>query len=398
MPRTRRAKPLYQRGEFALYSRPGRHHQIVWYDPSRKRERSASAGTCDLAAGRIALDRLYLTTNGGGSTCPTCGQSTDRGNQLIASIIADYLVGHGADRTSAPAIKARLAHVVNYITTLKDQAVRARDIDEAWIGHFRRWLREEPFMAGKTPKLRSPATVENSVVQLAAAMSWGREPVDFRPIPLKDLTNSPSYRADVTTLGAMFRHALASPRRSSLLAFLRFGIISWARPDAIMDASTEARRGQWHSAARAFALNPVGRRQTRKYRATVPVPEGVAWWLDETTGPLVPKGLSKSTWRRMELALGLPGDGQSGMRLIRRSVATLARKRLGEENWIQGRIMLGHVQPTTSDIYAVSDPAHLGRALAVTTELIREIEALAPGAFYRSFTALEKASDDAPVS
>ncbi len=43
--------------------------------------------------------------------------------------------------------------------------------------------------------------------------------------------------------------------------------------------------------------------------------------------------------------------------------------------------MLGHVQPTTSDIYAVSDPAHLGRALAVTTVLIDKIEALAPGSF-----------------
>jgi hypothetical protein len=219
-------------------------------------------------------------------------------------------------------------------------------------------------------------------------MSWAREPVGFRPIPLKDLTNSPSYRADVATLAAMFTHALANKRRGSLLAFLRFGVISWARPDAIMDASTEPRRGQWHSAARAFALNPVGRRQTRKYRATVPIPECLAWWFDETNGPLVPQGLSKSTWRRMEEALGLPGQGQSGMRLVRRSVATIARKRLGEENWIQARIMLGHVQPTTSDIYAVSEPAHLGRALAVTTALIGEIEALAPGAFYRSFTAL----------
>ena len=381
MPRTRRAKPLYQRGQFALHSRPGRHYEIVWYDPARKRERSTSAGTSDLETGRIAVDRLYLATNGGGSACPTCGQSIDHGNQLIASIIADYLVGHGADQTSAPAIRARLAHVVSYVSTLREQGIRARDIDEAWIARFRQWLRDEPFMAGKTLKLRSPATVENSVVQLAAALNWAREPVMFRPIPLKDLTNSPSYRADVNTLAAMFRYALASKRRASLLGFLRFAVISWARPDAIMDASTETRRGQWHSAARAFALNPVGRRQTRKYRATIPVPECVAWWLDETKGPLIPQGLSKSTWRRMEFALGLPGEGQSGMRLIRRSVATLARKRLGEENWIQGRIMLGHVQPTTSDIYAVNDPAHLGRALAVTTKLIDEIETLTPGAF-----------------
>jgi hypothetical protein len=224
-----------------------------------------------------------------------------------------------------------------------------------------------------------------------------REPVGFRPIPLKDLTNSPSYRADIATLASMFRYALASPRRASLLAFLRFGVISWARPDAIMDASAEPRRGQWHSAACAFALNPAGRRQTRKYRATVPIPECVSWWLDEARGPLVPRGLSKATWRQMESALGLPVEGQSGMRLIRRSIATLSRKQLGEEHWVQGRIMLGRVQPTTSDIYAVSDPAHLGRALAVTTALITGIETLSPGAFYRSFTAQrsEAAAPDA---
>lgn len=156
-----------------------------------------------------------------------------------------------------------------------------------------------------------------------------------------------------------------------------------------MDASTDPRRGKWHSAAKAFALNPVGRRQTRKYRSTVPIPECVAWWFDEAKGPLVPQSLSKATWRRMESVLGLPGEGQSGMRLIRRSVATLARKQLGEEHWVQGRIMLGHVQPTTSDIYAATDPAHLGRALAVTTGLIEQIENLAPRAFYRSFTAQE---------
>ncbi len=133
---------------------------------------------------------------------------------------------------------------MNYIATLKISSVRARDVNEAWIVGFRQWLSDEPYMAGKTPKVRSPATIENSVVQLAAAISWARETVSFRPIPLKDLTNSPSYRADITTLAAMFRYALVSDRRDSLLAFLRLGVISWGRPDAIMDASTEIRRGQ----------------------------------------------------------------------------------------------------------------------------------------------------------
>jgi hypothetical protein len=60
---------------------------------------------------------------------------------------------------------------------------------------------------------------------------------------------------------------------------------------------------------------------------------------------------------------------------------TLARKRLGEEHWIQGRMMAGHVPMTVSDIYALPDPANLGRALAVTKAIIDEIDQLAPGAF-----------------
>ena len=55
--------------------------------------------------------------------------------------------------------------------------------------------------------------------------------------------------------------------------------------------------------------------------------------------------------------------------------------------------MLGHVQPTIGDIYAVSDLAHLGRALAVTTAPITEIEFPAPSAIYRSFTAQVEDAD-----
>lgn len=48
---------------------------------------------------------------------------------------------------------------------------------------------------------------------------------------------------------------------------------------------------------------------------------------------------------------------------------------------MQGRMMAGHVPVTGSDIYALPDPANLGRALAVTESIVNEIEALVPGAF-----------------
>ena len=83
----------------------------------------------------------------------------------------------------------------------------------------------------------------------------------------------------------------------------------------------------------------------------------------------------------MAKALGLPGERESGPKLVRRSIATIARKRLGEERWAQGEMMLGHRKASTSDIYALPDPANLGAVLAVTEAIIDEIEALAPGAF-----------------
>ena len=57
---------------FALHRRAGRTNlEIIWYDSERRRERSASAGTDDVAQGRIALDRLYLTQTGH-RMCPHC--------------------------------------------------------------------------------------------------------------------------------------------------------------------------------------------------------------------------------------------------------------------------------------------------------------------------------------
>lgn len=380
MPKSHRPGALYQRGCFKLYERPGRNLEIVWYDADRRRERSVSAGTTDLEAGKIALDKHYLHATGGEYAPPVV-----RSSPLVANVIADYQLAHGDDRSSAEAIRHRLAHVINYIATLKDNAIRCDAIDERWISKFRAWLGKQPVKGSK--RQRSPATIENSVIQTAAAIRWAKQIPAFQPIPLPQVTRSPSYRADIPMLAAMFRYAMAAPRRANLLAFLRISVPTWARPDAAMDASTAQARGQWNSQARVFNLNPVGRRQTKKRRSMVAVPECTGQWLDTIDGPVVPLELSKATWRRMQLDLGIPFDGQGGMKLIRRSVMTLARKRLGEEHWIQGKMMAGHVPHEVSDIYALPDPANLGRALAITQAIIDEIDQLAPGAFYRNLTA-----------
>ncbi len=401
MPKTKRDEPLYQRGGFRLYPRPGRNHEIVWYDVEAGRERAASAGSTEIEAAIAALDRKFVEITRGVRSCPTCNRPfvADSGRLVTEAIELARVEAEG--KQSETAINSRLDHVVDYIETLSSAAVFCHDVDERWIQKFRLWAMEQPIVSSKgKERARAASTVENSVLQLASAIRLVGEQPKFRPIPPREVNRTPQHRSDVAELAAMFRYCLHPEgpwsekelvrrrrERENLLRFLRASVATWARPDAVLDISTKPERGQWHPKPRVLALNPVGRRQTRKRRATVPIARQFAPHLDEVTGSYIPVGTIKSAWESMAEDLGLPGRGEAGTKLIRRSVMTLARKRLGEEHWVQGRMMAGHVPVTVSDLYALVDPANLGRALAVTEALIDEIEAIVPGAFYRDLTA-----------
>ena len=136
MPASKRPKPLYRRGPYALYPRAGRNLEIVWYDAERKRERSSSAGTADVGQGKLALDRLFLT-QAGARHCPTCHRPWDSDESpLLATVIADYLV-LSKGKAGAQSARTRLMHVVDYIAEHHADA-RVSDVDEPWVERFRR--------------------------------------------------------------------------------------------------------------------------------------------------------------------------------------------------------------------------------------------------------------------
>jgi hypothetical protein len=378
MPRTKREKPLYQRGPFKLYPRDGRNHEIVWYDEQRRRERGISAGTTDDEAAREELDRHYLEAHGV-KHCRTCGQPLVGGHApRVADVIADYLIMMEG-RAGAKSAEGRLAHVVDYLAATSAETTVAQ-ATEGWVEKYRKWALKRPVRStkGKLLRQRSVGAVEGSVMQLAAAInSLPNHKALFKARSLRDLAATPRYRADIETLAAMFRFALAKPERHTLRAYLRAAVATWSRPDALLELTDK----QWIPAAGVLALNPAGRTQTKKYRPAVPVARQFRPYLDQLKGQYLPVSTLRHAWDPMRKALGLPGEREAGAKLIRRSVATLARKRLGEERWAQGEVMLGHRKASTSDIYALVDPANLGAALAVTEAIIDEIKTLAPGAF-----------------
>lgn len=402
---------LYTRGKYRLaYDRRtdgslrSPYLQIVWYDAAARRNRSRSTGTEDIQQAESELDALYLKRERGQAVCAACGQTLRAGaRHLLTAAIADYLVAREG-RSSINAIRPRLAHVTAYLTETDRLATACEDVDDDWINGFREWVAARPIVStAGVERERSPGTIEASVRQLAAAVNFAHArkdtlfPAGFTAKAPEEVSRTPAYRADVKTLAAMFRYCVAPAReaddtdktidrkireRDQLLRFLRISVATWARPDAAHDVSTDRKRDQWHSNARALNLNQKGRAQTKKHRPIVPIGQRMAAILDANgQGFYVSVGSVKKSFAAMQAAVGLPGDGESGMKLIRRSMAHLARQRLGERDWVEGQIMLGHRRPSTSDTYAPFDSGYLGRALEVTDQIIAEIERLTPGAF-----------------
>jgi len=97
-----------------------------------------------------------------------------------------------------------------------------------------------------------------------------------------------------------------------------------ARLDAVMDFSTVRERGQWISERRVINLNPRGCRQTQKYRATVKVPRQIVPHLLASEAAFVGIKDITTAWKAMAKKLDLPMAGQSGLKLIRRSMAQLS--------------------------------------------------------------------------
>ena len=412
MPETNDA--LYSRGRYRLewdQKRDGSlrtpYLQIVWYDTAAGRNRSRSTGTSDMPAAEKALDQLYLERERGQAVCETCGRPFDgSGEFLVTAAIADYLASR-EDRASISTIRPRAAHVVAFLADTDRMDLTCERVSEDLVDEFRKWSARQPVIEGSVSRPRAPGTTEGSVGTWAAAINFAHRrkdtlhPAGFSARKSTEVSVTPTYRADVQLLARFFDYCLhpelpkdATPKQAAqftiekaraerlpLLRFLQASVATWARPDAAHDISTDPERKQWISDVRVLRLNPKGRVQTRKYRPTIVVPEKFGRLLDQTEGAFVTVNSVRKAFETMLDRFELPRERETGLKLIRRSMATLGRKRLGEANWIQGKMQMGHVRLDVSDVYALPDPANLGLVLGVTSDIIDEIEALVPGAF-----------------
>ena len=399
-------KLVYDRGPNGTLRSP--YIQIVWYDEERQRVRSISTRTESHEEAERQLDALYEKNEKGRAICAACGQPLpNAAPYLLTEAIAAYLEARKS-RASISAIRPRLGHILTFLESTGQLGVFCTEVDKEWVNDFREWNIEVQVKAGTDEddkpifRDRAPGTVEASIRQLKAAINFAEDrgmiasKAKFSPLKFKQVSRTPVYRAPVPVLAAMFRYCTEPERKSGesdkaykkrvsgrreLLHFLQISVATWARPDAAHDVSTDPLREQWDSAERKLDLNPKGRVQTIKFRPVVPIARQMAPLLDANEGFYVRVSSVRQAWEAMQSELALPGNRQSGVKLIRRSMAQLARKRMSEAEWVEATIMLGHRRPSTSDLYGFKTPGDLPKALEVTEQVIDEIIELAPKAF-----------------
>lgn len=394
---------VYQRGEFWLDLERGEggkpasvNWYIFWYDPSRGRQRRKTTGTADVRLACDALDAHFLAIHK-----PT---QAEQETYPVEQAMTDYWILHGQEQASAESIKARLKLMNRFIGIEADAGRLANPflpeaIDDQFLNRFRTWALNDPIVARKKDgggnwvagqsRKRSPATVEESVIQLKAAIkhAYDNRRIRYLP-PIKHKTRSvvTPKRIDRMSLEGIAelldytmtgKGSYTTPvRLLPLRRYIIAAICTVARPDAIFDMSVAPERGQWMKDAGLFALNPVNRPTTNKRRPILPVNPLLRSWLDITDEWFVCQerqtfdgrqqidvveqiGVKsiRSAWDTARDALRTIPAGR-GPKYLRHSVATLLPKYGVPSEEIS--LVLGHrVLDPMTEVYVIHDPNYL---------------------------------------
>ena len=394
-------RPLYQRGNFWLdhERRPdgqpvSPNLYIFWYEAGVRKTRRKSTGTSDVGLACDALDAHFLAVHK--------PSAAEQQTYCVLEALTDYYLEHGQKQASAESIRARLKLVRRFIEHEIDAGRIAepflpQHFDDRLLSRFREWALATPIVARKkdqdgnwiagATRARSASTVEESVIQLKAALRFAEKASRIAAAPKlghktrEQVTPERKYRLSVDTLAEILDFTVKgsgnyeghAARLMPLRRYLIGAMTTLGRPDAVLDMSAKPDRGQWMKAERRFDLNPVGRLQTKKRRPVMPVVGLLESWLLVTDDRLVCYDRTKelegekvieqiavasvrSGWDTMRDKLKLPLGW--GPKLIRHSMATILANR--GVDLVELEMALGHrVISKTTDRYVIFSPDYL---------------------------------------
>jgi len=219
---------------------------------------------------------------------------------------------------------------------------------------FTAWLQEKGYSDGYTRRIVG-------VGQTALNRAWKRGEV--RQVPFVQLPQGGEAYPHHASRAQLVK-LLNTPMPQHVWTYVLIRLCTGCRGDAVLDL--QPFQVQWDD--KLIRLNPVGRRQTKKYRPVVPLTRMLAMHLKSTAAATHyvhwhgrPIASIKTTWRKLRKAAGLPA--WFAPKVLRHTVASELRRR-GVPGWeVSG--LIGHKRgdaAATTGGYAKFDPAYLGKA------------------------------------
>ncbi len=346
----------FKLGDYWLSKRPDGRSELwcrTWYDDKSRQTRRASLGTADFEEAKLKLADWIL--NHGTMT------EEDPAAVPMASVLLRYYNEHGSKVRSHVSIKLSLDKWNDFFGP-----VTVADLTKQRIRDFIKHLEA---------KSHSPGGVNRILCDGRAALNRAKRENELTSVPFIPSVDLGEPEERALTLDQMAL-LFDGVRSAHILLFCLVMANTMGRPEAILELT----RFQLDFESRLVRLNPEGRRQTKKYRPTVPMTETITPWLRKVKGNHVityhggPIRSVKKVFQRLpEDIVGLPKRVTPYS--IRHTMAKELRRR-GVPPWeVQG--MLGHKMGgyRTTEIYAKYDPSYLSVARVTIDAIMADIQA-----------------------
>lgn len=260
MPRSR-ARPLFELGGQWIAQEPGRRgYYRYWNDAGNGRTRRASLGTENLETAKEKLAEIII--QGTRSTIET----------HLATVLEKYFI----ERTDfLPSCKPA-RHAGSLLLECWGELIRASGITESKNREFVEWSLELG---------HSISYIARNLGVAAAALAHAKLHVDLIYNEGAILSKWPhlkpkAQRKIFEPTDKELAHLLAQKMPENLRRWIMNAMATVGRPTAVLELTPGAR----DRAHGLISLNPEGRRQNKKFRATVREPKVMTKWLNTWEG------------------------------------------------------------------------------------------------------------------
>lgn len=347
----------FRLGDYWLEQRKG---STVWYRAWRDAtgcKQRASLGTRDPDEAKVALAQWFVENASIKDQAPS--------DVLLSTVLTRYMHQHG----DALASKDSASRGADLWIEFFGPAATVAEVTIPRQEAFMKWLAERGYSDGYVRRMLG-------VGKSAMNRAWKRGEITQVPFvelpPVGEAYPHYANRAQIVRL-------LNAEMPEHIWAYFLVRLCTACRGDAARDLQ----RFQIDTEAGLVHLNPAGRRQTKKYRPTVPLLPALEAYL----GTAKPETYLvhwhgahiksiKTTWRKLRGRALLPAWFVP--KTVRHTLATWLRQR-GVPAWdVSG--LLGHHVGGTTDAYAKFDPAYMGAAkqalLAILEDLATDVPKL----------------------